>query len=645
MREKAQVKRMLAASAVFFVSLLLGEGILRLVPSVNNSRMARKKYMSQVIWLDEYTRLFRGNIHHEFEEAYRPEGEQYFSRAQPRLFRTDENGFILGSKTEPPNFTKFQVLFSGGSVVECQEVDEPFRFPFVVQSILREEGLSEILTSNLGIRGHTTFETIKLMTGTSLFDGFQAIVFMHNINDWTILANCGSYFSSSSNRATGRYGNTRTQVSKIIESAREDLTSQYNTIFLLHNLYRKYFSSEIFSQCEEPGILDDDTICRIRQIYNKSIVSLAELAHGKYSKPIFLTQPSPFEGGLQGALNEELKEVCAINHYELIDVAGKFPHNSAYLFFPDGVHLNNEGSILVGQIVAQELPYTLESELSELPVEKEWLAKFQDMLTTGSSQKFAIPNNSRYPVLTDNLERLYFQSSFGGKSQICCLDLKSGLLKRLSPFALSFWHPCPNAKGVYAVSDCLNNERIFNLTGQEMPLLPIFNNDDFEGAIPACGPNGLICFPGSQKKGVPDLFIFSPQDNKLEQITQTICEEWRPTFHPDQRRIFYICNEKGNFDIYCYDLESKTTEFVVGTEGDDWDVDVSPDGNLLVFASQEDGNFDLMLYDLMTKQLRHLTNGVGNEWDPRFSPNGKIIMYAEEIDQKSSVKFLKVLSL
>ena len=32
--------------------------------------------------------------------GFRPEGEKYFSRTQPRIFQTDDNGYIVGSPTE-----------------------------------------------------------------------------------------------------------------------------------------------------------------------------------------------------------------------------------------------------------------------------------------------------------------------------------------------------------------------------------------------------------------------------------------------------------------------------------------------------------------------------------------------------------------
>lgn len=639
---KVIIKKAIIINAAIFVSLLLCEGILRFIPAVNNSRIASKKFRSQVAWLDEYTRVFKKNICHEFEEAYRPEGEKYFSRSQPRLFRTDENGYIIGSSTDVSDFVEFRILFSGGSTVECQEVDEPLRFPFAVQSILNEKGLSEIHALNLGIRGHTTFETIKLMIGTNLFDNFQAILFMHNINDWTVLANCSSYFPSSPDGVAGRYGSTNSLINKIIENAHESLTTKSSLVFLLNNLYHKYFSSEIIPQPEEPVTLDSKVVDNICRTYHKNTINLAVLTKAKNAEPVFLTEPSPFEGGLQEELNNELRKICQSHNYHLIDVARRFPINSEHLFFPDMVHLNNEGSLLVAQIVADELPYLLESKLSELPIKEKWLNQFFDMLTTCSTDSISVPYNARYPVMSKDMDKFYFQAIFNGNNQICCIDLKKGLLTRLSPFAHSFWHPCPHNDGVYAVSNCLKGEKIFSLTGQNMKLLPVFNAEEFEGAIPACAPSGLICFPGFYENKAPDLFTFSPQDNILKQITTTSCEEWRPVFHPDKHRIFYICNQRGNFDIFSYDIDKNTSDFVIGTDGDDWDVDISHDGNLIVFAAKKDGNFDLMLYDLVKNEIHHITYDTGNEWDPRFSPNGKIIMYAEEKDQKSSIKFIKV---
>lgn len=642
MNKRIVLVRLLIVNGAVLLSLLLGEGLLRCVPSINDRRVAFNQFKSQVFWLDDTTRLFKKNIYHEFEEAYRPEGEKYFSRAQPRLFRTDDSGYILGSPSDFNGLAEYRVLFSGGSVVECQEVDEPFRFPAVVQSLLNERGLSEFRAWNLGIRGHTTFETLKLMAGTKLYDGFQAILFMHNINDWNVLANCGTYFSSQREGATEQHESMGTQLRKMVESLRDTLVSQSNCASLLHSIYQNHFSPGIVPQEDGPHAIDPETVQHIRDQYRSNIISLAAVSSAKNAEAVFLTQPSGLTEELQEALNDELRQVCQDNHYHLIDVAARFPAEPDDLFFPDGVHLNNEGSLLVGTIVAEELPHILEATLDRLPIRKEWLRAFHDMLNRGPTQNVAIPN-ARYPVMSPDMKRLYFQTSCGGKRQVCSIDIGEGMMERLSPLGMEFWHPCPADNGcVYAVSDCLHGEAIFALEKQGIRLLLPFDDNDLQGAIPARSRDGTMCFPGTRAGRAPDLFLYSPHSNTLRQITHTDCEEWRPVFHPDGRRIFYISNQRGTFDVYCYDMQEDKSSFVIGTEGDDWDVDVSPDGNRLVFASRKEGNFDLMLLDIVSGKLQQLTCGTGNEWDPRFTPNGTLIMYAEEISNSSHIRFIKV---
>ena len=419
-RKNKSKLRLCLINISILISILIGELVFRLIPSINNSRVASVRYNSQVIWLDEYTKIFKKNIYHEFEEAYRPEGEKYFQRSEPRLFRTDNKGYILGSTEEQNRLVHFKILFSGGSVVECQEVDEPFRFSFAVQSILNDEGLSEIETYNLGIRGHTTFETIKLMAGTDLFDGFQAIVFMHNINDGTVLANCKSYFSDSVNIKPGRYKSLKKQLDKTIAGLHENLTSSSCLVYLLDNFMRQYFSDEIISQDDEYEIISERDIENICSAYRKNIISLAAIASGKNATPIFLTQPTPYLSGFQKILNDELRNVCEVKQYCLIDVAAEFPLPSESLFFPDMVHLNNEGSLSVARIVAQKLPYLLEFQMREMPIDKEWLNSFYYQLENTDNKSVSIPYNARYPILNQNNETLYFQSVFDSK-RICVL--------------------------------------------------------------------------------------------------------------------------------------------------------------------------------------------------------------------------------
>jgi hypothetical protein len=77
-----------------------------------------------------------------------------------RKFRTDHNGVVKGGNEVSTTATK--IVFLGGPTTECNEVAEPFRFPALVERLLRERGLN-IVTLNAGVRGHTTQDSINAL--------------------------------------------------------------------------------------------------------------------------------------------------------------------------------------------------------------------------------------------------------------------------------------------------------------------------------------------------------------------------------------------------------------------------------------------------------------------------------------------------
>ena len=64
---------------------------------------------------------------------------QLYDKDKVHVFRTDNKGLILPYEIFPENFN---VLFLGGSTTESNEVNENYRFPFMIQKNLKERNVN-----------------------------------------------------------------------------------------------------------------------------------------------------------------------------------------------------------------------------------------------------------------------------------------------------------------------------------------------------------------------------------------------------------------------------------------------------------------------------------------------------------------------
>ena len=118
---------------------------------------------------------------------------------KPYRLRTDINGLIVGPEQALDN-NSAEIIFFGGSTTECMYVDEPFRFPYLVgEQLVRSNGQS-VRSLNGGVSGnHSMHSTINMLAkGVPLKP--VAVVLMNNVNDLSLLAKTGNYWSAPLSR-------------------------------------------------------------------------------------------------------------------------------------------------------------------------------------------------------------------------------------------------------------------------------------------------------------------------------------------------------------------------------------------------------------------------------------------------------------
>ena len=166
-------------------------GYTRMISTV---RVSAQQFRSEAARMPIRTRNLVPDTNHIYHLPYRGDLGTNTSSGAPRIFRTDLNGTISSGGDAKVGATT-KILFLGGSTTESNEVDEPVRFPAVVERLLNDHYLVPVEVRNGGVRGHTTVDSINLLLNNAAYAQATHVVLMHNINDRLLLAFQNGYQS------------------------------------------------------------------------------------------------------------------------------------------------------------------------------------------------------------------------------------------------------------------------------------------------------------------------------------------------------------------------------------------------------------------------------------------------------------------
>ena len=110
---------------------------------------------------------------------------------------------------------------------------------------------------------------------------------------------------------------------------------------------------------------------------------------------------------------------------------------------------------------------------------------------------------------------------------------------------------------------------------------------------------------------------------------------------PDNKRIVYQFSESvGDAEIFVYSLETGKSENITNNPAFDADPNFSPDGKQIVFTSRRDGNAEVYLMNADGSDVRRLTNHPAFENHPVFSPDGSNIAFNSDRENENSDIYL-----
>lgn len=336
--------------------------------TISTLRVSALQFRSEVARLPIRTLNLVPNTNHAYSIYQESTGANPPPEAA-RIFRTDVNGNVISgrrSKGEAVN----KVLFLGGSTTESNEIDEPFRFPAVVEAVLNDKYSIQVEVWNGGVRSHTTVDSINLLLNNARYTSATHVVLMHNINDRLLLALQGRYQSK-----LGMSGDTSwdklKEASHALGNALKDFASYHsNLLFVARMHFARFhpFSGEEISQevSEDSLDLDDPKLEEHAIMYRTYLEAFIGLSKALSKVPIVMTQPLGRPSKGQARFNDELRAVALTHQVKIIDLDRLLPANREGLFLSDSIHMNNEGGKLVGHIIAGVLSEVLGSQMPKV---------------------------------------------------------------------------------------------------------------------------------------------------------------------------------------------------------------------------------------------------------------------------------------
>lgn len=339
------------------------------VHTISMLRVSAQQFRSEVARLPIRTLNLVPNTNHAYYSLFQGSTGANSPPEAPRSFRTDMNGNIKSGRNSKGEALK-KILFLGGSTTESNEIDEPFRFPAVVETLLNDEYSIQVEVWNGGVRSHTTVDSINLLLNNAEYSKATHVVLMHNINDRLLLAFQDRYQSKLGTSGDTSWDKLK-DASYALGNALKDFASYHsNLLFAARMHFARFhpFSGEEISQevSEDSLDLDDPKLEEHAIMYRTYLEAFIGLSKALSKVPIVMTQPLGRPSKGQARFNDELRAVALAHQVKIIDLDRLLPANREWLFLSDSIHMNNEGGKLVGHIIAGVLSEVLGGQMPKV---------------------------------------------------------------------------------------------------------------------------------------------------------------------------------------------------------------------------------------------------------------------------------------
>ncbi len=360
-----RIKLIFINAFVFAVLLILVDPIIKsdfaLIPETPRSIVLRE---------------FHPNLNIEFKNRQQVQNNPNAELKSIKI-KTDQDGFLTNSY--PANHNEVDIIFFGGSTTASLYVDEPYRWTALVQNNLSTELERQVSVINSSLSGNNSMHSNLALISKGIERSPKVAVIMNVINDIGLLTKTNSYFDVPASRSIINNKN-------LIDNEKKN----YNNLSYLFKKALKNIYPNLYGFIRDRVLgynvtLRKDEFSNYRQVkinkknvlneYSKSINLFLSICNTYNIKPVLMTQFNLFNNlefvrnnysenypedeqflrfiDTYNSANNLIREIAEKQDVDLIDLDKLIPKSIDN--FVDAVHLTNNGSKIVSDIVSDSL--------------------------------------------------------------------------------------------------------------------------------------------------------------------------------------------------------------------------------------------------------------------------------------------------
>ena len=293
---------------------------------------------------------------------------------KPAEILSNSKGFIESSHFLNKSLEHKKLIFFGGSTTENLCIDGHNRFPYLVGASLANDLNMNVTVFNAGVSGNNSIHSLISLQAKTIPENPDLILFMHAINDLSVLLKSRSYWDQPNTRDLIIVDSTKRKISEFGKEFINLIAPNFRQLIIeisagkITNFdeFQDYRNQTNSSQLDLVKIKNDfkasvSSFISISKAWNLDIIMMTqpnqfhidneELEKIYYSRP----QPITYKEFIQllKDFNETIIEASKEFDVAYIDLEKMIPKSD--LYFYDSVHLNDFGNKEVGRIISSYL--------------------------------------------------------------------------------------------------------------------------------------------------------------------------------------------------------------------------------------------------------------------------------------------------
>jgi len=279
----------------------------------------------------------------------------------------------------------YRILCIGGSTTECLYLDDREAWPQLLMDIVNERpSNTRVWVGNLGISGYSTVHHLRFISEDDLWKQMDCVVFLVGANDIGTFLRYGAAMRPAGGESWERKNKLQSlqpnwRRSTLLELIRYRLQGWNGPQIYIEDAAGQHYAARRIARQNGPVREEFPDLSDALDQYEVRIASLIERCKSASVRSVFLTQPTLYgadtptdvrtlfcwgddgKGGyfkiedLQeglGRYNQRLKQVCAENEVQCIDLSSMDEQSD---FYYDEYHFNEAGARATALVISKRM--------------------------------------------------------------------------------------------------------------------------------------------------------------------------------------------------------------------------------------------------------------------------------------------------